>query len=57
MFDCYGKFGLPIQVSEVSIPSYSNEKYAEELQGELTKRLYKLWFGRKNFARELCGGI
>lgn len=52
VFDCYSKFGLPIQVSEVSIPSYSNEKYAEELQGELTKRLYKLWFGRKN-----CEGI
>ncbi len=47
-FDCYGEFGLPIHMSEVSIPSYSNDEAAEELQAELTKRLFKLWFGRKN---------
>lgn len=47
-FDCYGKFDLPIHISEVSIPSYSASKYECDLQAELTKRLYKLWFGRKN---------
>ena len=46
-FDCYGRFGLPVQISEVSIPSYSASRYECELQAELTKRLYKLWFGRK----------
>lgn len=48
VFDCYGEFGLPIQVSEVSIPSFSNEEGDEALQAELTKRLYQLWFGRKH---------
>jgi GH35 family endo-1,4-beta-xylanase len=48
VFDCYGEFGLPIHMSEISIPSYSNEREDEELQAELAKRLYKLWFGRKN---------
>ena len=43
----YGDFGLPIHISEVSIPSYTNEKADEELQAELTKRLYKLWFSSK----------
>lgn len=43
----YGDFKLPIHISEVSIPSYSNEKEDEELQAELTKRLFKLWFSSK----------
>ncbi len=43
----YGDFKLPIHISEVSIPSYSNESQDEELQAELTKRLYKLWFSSK----------
>lgn len=43
----YGDFKLPIHISEVSIPSYSNESYDEELQAELTKRLFKLWFSSK----------
>lgn len=43
----YGEFNLPIHISEVSIPSYSNEEYAEKLQAEITKRLFKLWFSQK----------
>ena len=43
----YGDFKLPIHISEVSIPSYSNDPYNEQLQAELTKRLYKLWFSQK----------
>ena len=43
----YGDFKLPIHISEVSIPSYSNECYDEELQAELTERLFKLWFSSK----------
>lgn len=47
VLDRYGDFKLPIHISEISIPSFSNEPEAEELQGELTKRLYKLWFSQK----------
>lgn len=43
----YGDFKLPIHISEVSIPSYSNNSYDEELQAELTERLFKLWFSSK----------
>ena len=43
----YGDFRLPIHISEVSIPSYSNDERDEELQAELTERLYKLWFSSK----------
>lgn len=47
VLDRYGDFKLPIHISEVSIPSYSNECYDEELQAELTERLFKLWFSSK----------
>lgn len=43
----YGDFKLPIHISEVSIPSYSNEAVDEELQAELTERLFKLWFSSR----------
>jgi GH35 family endo-1,4-beta-xylanase len=43
----YGDFRLPIHISEVSIPSYSNEIGDEELQAELTERLFKLWFSSR----------
>ena len=46
-FERYGDFRLPISVSEISIPSFGYDSEDEELQAELTKRLFKLWFGRK----------
>ena len=48
VFDCYGAFGLPMHISEVNIPSWSNEAEDEFLQAELTERLYRLWFSSKN---------
>lgn len=48
VFDCYGEFNLPIHVSEVSIPSYGNDDYGKQLQAELTKRLFNLWFAQKH---------
>lgn len=48
VLDCYGKFGLPIHISEISIPSFDNEPQNEENQAELTKRLFKLWFSQKH---------
>lgn len=43
----YGDFRLPIHISEVSIPSFTNEIEDETLQAELVRRLYKLWFSSK----------
>lgn len=52
VLECYGKFGLPVQISELSVPSYTNDAVDEELQAELVKRLYKIWFSSKS-----CEGI
>lgn len=47
VFDCYSDFRLPIHLSEVSIPSWSNEPDDEEVQAELAERMLKLWFSRR----------
>ncbi len=47
VLECYGDFRLPIHLSEVSIPSFTNESEDEALQAELTRRLYRLWFSSK----------
>ena len=46
----YGDFGLPIHISEVNVPSWSNNPEDEALQAELVKRLYRLWFSQKHVA-------
>lgn len=48
LLETYSKLDLPIHISEVSIPSYSNEKADEEMQAMLLKRLLSLWFSQKN---------
>lgn len=48
IFDMYSRFGLPIHLSEVSIPSYGNDEEGEEIQKELCRRMFSLWFSRKN---------
>ena len=50
VLDCYGEFGLPIHLSEVSIPSWTGEEHGEdeEAQAEVVTRLYKLWFSSKH---------
>ncbi len=47
VFRLYSEFRLPIHLSEVSIPSYSNDGEAEEIQGELVERMYRLWFSQE----------
>ncbi len=46
--DCYSDFRLPIHISEISVPSYSNDEGNELLQAELAKRVYSLFFSSKN---------
>ncbi|MDP4132702.1 MAG: endo-1,4-beta-xylanase [Bacillota bacterium] len=48
VLDCYGDFNLPIHISEVSVPSWSNEEFDEQNQADMVKRLYSLWFSSKN---------
>lgn len=47
VFERYSDFGLPIHISEVNVPSWSNDPEDEALQAELVKRLYRLWFSQK----------
>lgn len=42
--ECYGTLGLPIHISEISIPSYGYDPRDEELQAETVRRLMKIWF-------------
>ncbi len=46
--DCYGKFGLPIHISEISVPAYGQSEEEEQLQAEIVKRIYALFFSQKN---------
>ena len=47
VFRLYSEFKLPIHISEISIPSYSNEAEDEEVQAALVERMYRLWFSRE----------
>ena len=51
-FDCYEKLGIPVQISEVSVPTWEENAKAEEIQGEILRRLYRIFFSRKS-----CEGI
>ena len=42
--DLYANLGKPLQITEITIPSYSWEKEDEEIQAEIIEKLYSLWF-------------
>lgn len=42
--DLFAIFGKPLQVTEVTVPSYSWEAEDEAFQAELIERLYSVWF-------------
>ncbi len=42
--DLYGRFGLPVQITEVSVPALSDTPEEEELQAEWLRELYSVWF-------------
>ena len=44
MLDTLGRFGLPLEITEVTIPTFGEGEEFEELQAELLKRLYSVWF-------------
>lgn len=46
VMDLYGRFNLPIQVTEVTIPAYSNLPEDEQLQAEIIRQLYSIWFSQ-----------
>ena len=42
--DLYARFGKPLQVTEITIPAYSNDPEDEAVQAELLEWLYSIWF-------------
>lgn len=42
--DLYAHLGKPLQVTEVTVPSYSWEREDEEIQAEIIEKLYSIWF-------------
>ncbi len=46
--DSYGKLDRPIQITEVTIPCYTDKPEDEEIQAEIIKKLYRIWFSHAN---------
>lgn len=46
--DMYSGFGKPLQITEVTVPAYSNEPGDEEIQAEILKNIYSIWFSHPN---------
>lgn len=46
--DLFAHLGKPLQVTEVTVPSYSWEEDDEQIQAELIENLYSLWFSHPN---------
>lgn len=47
VLDTYEKLGRPIQITEVTVPAYSDSAEDEEIQAEIVERLYSIWFSHK----------
>ncbi|MBQ2391779.1 MAG: endo-1,4-beta-xylanase [Clostridia bacterium] len=48
VLDTFGTLNKDIQLSEVTIASYSFEKEDMEMQAENLKKMYRIWFSHKN---------
>ena len=44
VLDTYARLGLPIHITELTIPAYSNDTEDEELQAQIIRNIYSLWF-------------
>lgn len=46
--DAYARFHRPMQITEVTVPAYSNDPEDEALQAEILEKLYGIWFSYPN---------
>ena len=44
VLDSFAKLGRPLQITEITIPAYTDRKEDEELQAEIVRHLYSMWF-------------
>lgn len=47
IMDRYSDFNLPIQITEVTVPAYTYDAEDEELQAEILRNLYRIWFSHE----------
>jgi GH35 family endo-1,4-beta-xylanase len=48
VLDCYAQFQKPVQITEITIPAYSENAGDEETQEAIVKNLYRMWFSHKS---------
>ncbi|MBQ3124563.1 MAG: endo-1,4-beta-xylanase [Clostridia bacterium] len=48
IMDLYANFGKPLQITEITIPAYSNDPEDEAIQAEMLELLYSIWFSHPN---------
>lgn len=48
VMDTYAEFNKPLHITEVTIPSYSNDAEDEAIQAEIIEILYSIWFSHPN---------
>ena len=44
VMDYYALLGHPLQITELTIPAYSNNPEDEDIQAEIIKNIYSMWF-------------
>ena len=44
VMDTYAMLGKPLQITELTIPAYSNDPEDEEIQARIIRNLYSIWF-------------
>lgn len=47
VLDTYEKLGKPIQITEITIPAYTDSSEDEKIQSELIEKLYSIWFSHR----------
>ena len=44
VMDIYAQLGKPLQITELTVPAYSNDHEDEAIQAEIIRNLYRIWF-------------
>ena len=47
VMDRYADFGLPIQITELTVPAYRWAEEDEDIQAEILKNIYSVWFSHE----------
>ncbi|MGM9664275.1 MAG: endo-1,4-beta-xylanase [Eubacteriales bacterium] len=55
--DLYASLGKPLQITEITIPSYSWNSEDEELQADLLEQLYSIWFSHPSVEQIICWNL